>query len=74
MTSLGTATIDAVIMNVPAWETNAGVTVLSTVADLQALKLSQTTSLTLTAAKTAALKSTSGNVSCWYEKSCCSSY
>ena len=62
MTSLGTATIDAVIMNVPAWETNAGVTVLSTVADLQALKLSQTTSLTLTAAKTAALKSTSGNL------------
>ena len=62
MTSLGTATIDAVVMNVPAWETNAGITVLSTVADLQALKLSQTTSLTLTAAKTAALKSTSGNL------------
>ena len=62
MTSLGTATIDAVIMNVPAWETTAGVITLSTVADLQALKLSQTTSLTLTAAKTAALKSTSGNL------------
>ena len=39
MTSLGTATIDAVIMNVPAWTTNAGATVLSTVADLQALRI-----------------------------------
>ena len=49
-------------MNVPAWTTNAGVTVLSTVLDLQALALSQTTSLTLTSAKTVGLNSTSGNV------------
>ena len=62
MTSLGTATISADVMNVPAWTTNAGVTVLSTVLDLQALALLQTTSLTLTAAKTVGLKSTSGNV------------
>ena len=62
MTSLGTATISADVMNVPAWTTNAGVTVLSTVLDLQATALLQTTSLTLTAAKTVGLKSTSGNV------------
>ena len=31
MTSLGTATISADIMNVPAWTTNAGATTLSTV-------------------------------------------
>ncbi len=62
MTSLGTATISADIMNVPAWETNAGVTTLSTVLSLSAPKLSQTSSLTLTAAKTVAIKSSSGNV------------
>ena len=62
MTSLGTATISADIMNVPAWATNAGATTLSTVLDLQAAALSQTNSLTLTLAKTVKLKSTSGNV------------
>ena len=62
MTSLGTATISADIMNVPAWETNAGATTLSTVLDLQATALSQAVSLTLTLAKTVNIKSTSGNV------------
>ena len=62
MTSLGTATISADIMNVPACTTNAGATTLSTVLDLQAPALSQATSLTLTLAKTVKLKSTSGNV------------
>jgi hypothetical protein len=62
MTSLGTATISADIMNVPAWATNAGATTLSTVLELNATALSQTNSLTLTLAKTVKLKSTSGNV------------
>ena len=62
MTSLGTATISADIMNVPVWATNAGATVLSTVLDLQAPALSQEASLSLTLAKTVNLKSTSGNV------------
>ena len=45
-----------------AWTTNAGATTLSTVLELNATALSQTNSLTLTLAKTAKLKSTSGNV------------
>ena len=58
-TSIGTGTISADVMNVPAWETSAGALILSTVVNLDAAKLSQSTSLTLTAATTVKLKTVS---------------